>query len=585
MSATSNEQHDLQQNGWGMRDPIEQDFSQAVGYIADRLRELEGNAAPEPTSFAQQALEQLVCSVEELYVMQEELQVRSKQLTTAYSQMERDHRRYQQLFMMAPDGNLVLTARTVVEEANHAVADLLGIVAAHVVDKPFRVFVAERHRSIFDRFLATVCSETLPQELEIDLAGAGGSARGRAIPCAIRAVAMRDSRGHVSGYRLVVRDLNERMRARRVAQIEAESRRKDEFLAMLAHELRNPLAPILSAAQLLENNEEPPPAQVHNASSVIVRNVEHLRGLVNDLLDTARLSQGKIRLDPRPVAMREVVEHAAEMIRPLLDSKKQELQLVVDDAALNVLGDPERLRQVVSNLLDNAAKYTPEGGSVTLELRRMGGQVAVCVTDTGIGLRADQLEGIFELFTQGDRTLARSEGGLGLGLALVRRLVELHGGSVAATSEGPGRGSQFVVRLPASGRATSADATRVPAVSAPPRTILVVDDNADVADTLAMLLQAFGHSVQIARSGREAIAAATDSLFDVVLLDLGLPDIDGYEVARELRQLWGESAPALVALTGYGDAESRQLSREAGMAAHLLKPIAADEVKRVLAAL
>ena len=357
-------------------------------------------------------------------------------------------------------------------------------------------------------------------------------------------------------------------------RLREEARRKDEFLAMLAHELRNPLAPIRNSAQVLRLLGQADP-NLQRASDMIERQVAHLARMVDDLLDVSRITRGKVQLQKEPVELAPVLARAVETTRPLLDARRQELTVTLPPDPVVVEGDTTRLAQVVSNLLNNAAKYSEEGGHIRLTLERGLAQAVIRVRDHGLGIPADLLPRVFDLFTQGDRSLARSEGGLGIGLTLVKNLVEMHGGTVEAFSEGPGRGSEFVVLLPRLERGRGrrpgreAEPARVPTAS---RRVLVVDDNPDAAESLALLLRVEGHEVRTAHDGPAALKAATEFQPEVIFLDIGLPRVSGYEVARQLREQLGLKKVLLVAVTGYGQEEDRRRSREAGFDAHLTKP-------------
>jgi two-component system CheB/CheR fusion protein len=305
--------------------------------------------------------------------------------------------------------------------------------------------------------------------------------------------------------------------------------------------------------------------------------------MVDDLLDIARFNTGRIQLRREVVALNDLVSQSVENLRPRFQSRGVELTVSLPDGDVYVDADAARIVQVVDNLLDNAAKYTDPGGSACLELNVEQGQGVLRVRDTGIGIAADHLPRVFDLFEQVDESLDRSGGGLGLGLNLVKRLVELHGGTVLVRSEGRGRGSEFVVRLPAAARPLAAAPSAPAGVpSGTPRRVLVIEDNADTARSMELLLGALGHDVQVARNGRRGLAIAEAFNPQLVLVDLGLPDIDGYEVARSLRQRFGDRL-RLVALTGYGQAQHRRRTREAGFDEHLLKPLSTEALDRALA--
>ncbi|MCC2958715.1 hybrid sensor histidine kinase/response regulator [Massilia sp. IC2-477] len=365
--------------------------------------------------------------------------------------------------------------------------------------------------------------------------------------------------------------------------LQREHQRKDEFLAMLAHELRNPLAPISSAAQLLRMLFANEP-RIKQTSEVISRQVAHMTHLVDDLLDVSRVTRGLATINRTQVELGAVVREAVEQIVPLIETRRHRLTLDIASYPMPVNGDRTRLIQVVANLLGNAAKYTPDGGELRVSLQQQGDRAVLQVQDNGIGIDPDLLPEVFDLFTQGERTPGRAQGGLGLGLALVKKLVELHDGAVDADSKGPGQGSTFTVRLPllpAVGSESSAGfASELTANTAGAATsrILVVDDNVDAANTLAMLLEAAGHGVRAEHSAQAALAAATEEAFDFILLDIGLPDMSGHALAKALRQLPCSNGATFVAVSGYGQEQDRRMSREAGFAAHLVKPVRVDEL-------
>ena len=373
--------------------------------------------------------------------------------------------------------------------------------------------------------------------------------------------------------------LYEAQQARRDA--EAANHAKDEFLAMLGHEFRNPLAAVQNAIVTASLDESRRGASLEIAR----RQVDNLARLIDDLLDVARITQGKIALRDEIVFLAPVVEHALEATRPLLRARGHDRVVVsLPDQPIAVKGDPSRLEQIVTNLVGNAAKYTPSGGRIEVSVSRDGESAELRVRDDGIGIPLDLLPRVFDLFTQGERGLDRAEGGLGLGLTLVRRLVELHGGTIEAYSAGGDRGSEFIVRMPAVPPADGADREAIarPLEASGPVRILVVEDNVDAADSLAMLLGLLGHEVSVAYDGRRALEAAGRASFDVVLLDIGLPGMDGYEVARRLRAGGGASEAILVALTGYGRDEDRDLARQAGFDHHLVKPVEPESLQALL---
>ena len=373
-------------------------------------------------------------------------------------------------------------------------------------------------------------------------------------------------------------------RARAELALQEADRNKDEFLAMLAHELRNPLAPMLNAVQLMRM--QPTEQQMSWAQDLIRRQLGDLTRLVDDLLDVSRITRGKITLAREPLDVRTLIERAVENVEPLIQARGHRFTVELPQAPLRVDGDPTRLTQALANVLGNAAKYTDGAGHIELRCEEQQNRVLIRVRDDGIGIPADLLPRIFELFTQLDRRVGSSSGGLGIGLALVRRLVEMHGGTVSAHSDGAGRGSEFVMTLPLLGAGAAAARSEAAGTDSAPRPvsrrILVADDNADALESLAVLLKMIGHEVFSAPNGAAALEAAAEHLPEVVLLDIGMPVLDGYEVARRIRtQPWGSSM-MLVALTGWGQDADRRRSQEAGFDSHLVKPLDLARLTQVL---
>jgi signal transduction histidine kinase len=378
-----------------------------------------------------------------------------------------------------------------------------------------------------------------------------------------------------------MRNLVEKERERLLSDLEAAGRAKDEFLAMLGHELRNPLSPIVTALQLMKLRGDTGTAR---EQQVIERQLDHVIRLVDDLLDVSRITRGKIELRRETVEIAEVIGKAVEMASMLLEQRAHRLTVDVPRAGMLWEGDPVRLAQVVSNLLTNAARYTPNGGDIRVVARRESAEIVLSVGDNGMGIPAELLPRIFDLFTQGERNVDRSVGGLGLGLTLVKTLVTLHGGSVCAKSEGPGRGSEFTIRLPVVSLDVAA-AARSPRSSEHSSangelstSILLVDDNSDAADLLADALRARGHEVQVAHDPVEALAKAQRVPPRVAILDIGLPVIDGYELAERLRAQRGLGDCRFIALTGYGQEHDRGRSRAHDFTAHLVKPVALEQL-------
>jgi PAS domain S-box-containing protein len=385
--------------------------------------------------------------------------------------------------------------------------------------------------------------------------------------------------GQVRRFGIIVRDLSERRRAQ---ELETEGRRLNEFIAMLAHELRNPLAPITSAAAVLGKlaHDE----QLRWCATVIDRQVVHLSRLVDDLLDVSRITSGRIQLRPQPVELGALATAAVEAARPTIEQYEHALDLHLPGEPLCVNGDPTRLTQVMVNLLTNAAKYTPNGGAIGVRVERNGTQGVLRVIDNGLGMSQEVLDQAFELFFQGEQALDRSAGGLGIGLTLVKRIVQLHGGEVRAHSAGPGQGTEVAVSLPLEGAAALDEPTVAVDAVLPlrRRRVLVVDDNVDAAESMVALLRLSGHDVSVAHDGSTALRLASIEMPDVLVLDIGLPGMDGYAVARAIRGNVQLSHMRLIAMTGYGRQEDKNAAAEAGFNVHLVKPIGADDILRAI---
>jgi signal transduction histidine kinase len=387
---------------------------------------------------------------------------------------------------------------------------------------------------------------------------------------------------------LLFTDVTERKRAetqaqRLAADLTAADRRKTEFLATLAHELRNPLAPLRSGLQVLRLSSGDPGATAR-VLDVMERQLGHMVELVDDLLDIARITRGQVAIKQAQVDLKTVLDAAIDTSLPMIEEHHHRLVVQVAGEALPLFADATRVTQVVSNLLNNAAKYTPRGGTITLAARRDGADAVVSVADTGIGIAADSLQEVFGLFNQVGTDRNRAQGGLGIGLSLVRSLVELHGGSVVADSAGVGEGSVFTVRLPLDAAAAAQTVLAAAAPAAPMHAVrvLVVDDNRDAADTLAALLELLGHSAQVANDGRAALDAVLDFRPQVVFLDIGMPGMNGYDVAQVIRNDRRLDQPLLVALTGWGGESDRQRTRDAGFDLHLTKPVDLDAIEKML---
>ncbi len=392
--------------------------------------------------------------------------------------------------------------------------------------------------------------------------------------------ALYDSEHRLRGFAKVTRDLTAR---RRIEALQEREREMNEFLAMLGHELRNPLAAIANALALMRSK---PAAEHAELQCVIERQSAHLARIVDDLLDASRITRGKITLRKEIVDLNGVISRVLDLCRPLIDAREHCVDLRPASAALPVAADATRLAQVVQNLVGNAVKYTPPGGRITVTVTRESDEGVVRVRDSGIGIPADLLPRVFDLFVQGDRSPDRNEGGLGIGLTLVKRLVELHGGSIEAASNGPATGSEFTVRLPlARDREIAAERvaeTRETVGTTTRRRLLVIDDNRDSANTLAALFETMGHEVRTAYDGPEAVSMAAEFRPEAVFLDIGLPGMNGYEVARKMRSCPELAATTLVAFTGYGQHEDRRRVLEAGFDYHVVKPAGVIELANIV---
>ncbi|MEO8875436.1 MAG: ATP-binding protein, partial [Polyangiaceae bacterium] len=396
--------------------------------------------------------------------------------------------------------------------------------------------------------------------------------------------ALRDASGNVYGMMAVAQEITDQARARRsieVAQadreallvkLETANRAKDEFLAMLGHELRNPLAPIVTALHLMKRH-----GQANREQEIIERQVRHLVRLVDDLLDVSRLTRGKITLKKELVEISDVLANAVEMASDLFEDRRHQLSIDVPKEGLRLEGDPVRLAQVAANLLTNAARYTEPGGVISVHAERVGEEIVIVVKDNGVGISPELLPRVFDLFVQGQQKTDRKEGGLGLGLTLVKSLVSMQGGVVEARSPGPGKGSEFEIRLPTSSKTNVEPHTPPPtSTTTKPvksKRILVVDDNVDSAEMMSMMLESVGYEVAMAHDGPEALAAIENFTPDVALLDIGLPVMTGYELGERLHATPQGKNCRLIALTGYGQSHDRAQSKASGFEAHLVKPV------------
>ncbi len=432
---------------------------------------------------------------------------------------------------------------------------------------------------VLERWKGSIASGE-PFDMVFPLRGADGQFR----PFLTRVNPLRDEQGRILYWFGTNTDISEIKRMEEALR-EAD-RRKDEFLATLAHELRNPLAPIGNSLQILKMPRVDA-ATVQQARAMMERQVQHLVRLVDDLLDVSRVMRGKIELRREPVELATVIARAVETAQPLIEVQGHRLEISVSNESLLLDADPVRLAQVVGNLLTNAAKYTEPGGRIWLTAERAGGEAVLKVRDSGIGIAPDMLPRIFELFVQVDHAATRSQGGLGIGLTLVKNLVEMHGGTVEARSEGLGKGCEFVVRLPLLVRegpepVAERNGEQRQDTPTPGHRLLVVDDNRDAADSLATLLRLQGHDVRVVHDGVAALEAAKRFRPALIFLDLGMPRMDGYEVARRIRTTPGLEGTVLAALTGWGQQEDRRRTAEAGFDHHLVKPPEPKALERLL---
>jgi PAS domain S-box-containing protein len=455
----------------------------------------------------------------------------------------------------------------IIQSWNAAAERIFGHTAEQAIGRHISLVIPEDRISEEDRIIASLKAAQRIDHFETERVRRDG----QRILVSLTISPIRDASGTVVGASKIVRDITAQRRA------EAEERRRtDVFLATLAHELRNPLAPMTNMLEVAKRAVGDPVA-LERAHATIERQLGQLVRLVDDLLDLNRITHDRLELRPIEVELAEIVHQVVDAARPQIDASGHELRLLLPPDPIVLRADPARLAQVFDNLVSNACKYTPPGGVITVRAERAGDEVAIIVADSGLGISPEHLESIFEMFSQIDASAERSQGGLGIGLALARRLVEMHGGSLRARSEGPGRGSEFEVRLPAPvpepATAKPAQAALEAPLPAARRRILVVDDNLDSATSLALLLEMSGNETFTAHDGASALAAIERDRPDIVLLDLGLPDMSGYDVCREARAQYGRGNLRIVALTGWGQEEDRRRTREAGFDGHLVKPV------------
>ena len=515
----------------------------------------------------------------------------------AYAAAEHERKNLYAMFMEGPAAIAVLRGpEFIVELANPIALDVWGKTTA-ILGKPLLEALPELRDQEFPAILREVFRSGTAYHAKAALAliDRDGDGELEEIYFDYTYEPIRDDAGRVDGILVFAVDVTQEIVVRRALEValnqaETANRAKDEFLAVLGHELRNPLAPITTALHLMRLRAG---EVAHKERVIIERQVDHLTRLVDDLLDVSRITRGKIELKKQTIELSEVLARAIELSSPLLEQRQHRLELAVPSRGLTVNGDATRLAQIFSNLITNAAKYTESGGELAIFAERRGDEAVVRVRDNGIGISADVLPRVFDLFVQDRQALDRSQGGLGLGLAIVQSLVTMHGGSVTARSEGKGRGSELEVRLPVAAAESSAVSPQAAGAgqrgadgregSARLR-VLIVDDNADAAELLAELLAAAGHETRVAHDGPAALRIAEELRPDVSLLDIGLPVMDGYELARRLRELPQLRAMYLVAVTGYGQESDRARAKASGFDAHLVKPVQVDEMLELLEA-
>ena len=498
--------------------------------------------------------------------------------------------KFRALLDSAPDAMVIVDQQGTIVLANVQTERLFGYSREELLGQPSELLIPSRFHSQTDGHHEGYFSAPLAHGVSSGLELVGQRKDGSEFPIEVSLSPLQTEQGTLISS--AIRDITERSRLEQLLMGQADElsdlhRRKDEFLAMLSHELRSPLAPIMNAVQLLglqPENESPIQSQ---ARGIIERQMVQLQRLVNDLLDVSRTTTGRIQLRRERVVVSKIVDGAIETVRPLIEQRRHRLTLSNWPEPIWLHADSTRLEQVLVNLLTNAAKFTEEGGQIWLEVQNDGAECVLSVRDTGVGIAPELLPRIFELFTQSERSLDRSQGGMGIGLALVQRLTELHGGRVEVHSQ-PGKGSTFIVHVPL----LQLDAAPLPSPATADRRsttrlmrVLVVDDNVDTAMSFTTLLQASGHEVRTAHDGPAAVEAALDYQPDLIVLDIGLPGLNGYEVATLIRQHPRLQDVVLVALTGYGQDSDRQLSLEAGFDHHLTKPARLEQLQQILASM
>lgn len=498
-----------------------------------------------------------------------------------------DNRERYRVIVEGAVGFAIFTFNTqgVITSWNAGAEQMLGYTEAEILGENFRVIFTpedlEARQADHEMRTAATEGRALDERWHLKKGGERFYAQGLVMP-------LKDDTDEIRGFLKIIRDKTDERRLQealktRTDELEEADLHKNQFLAMLAHELRNPLAAIRNAVTLASRSGRQ--EDLEWSRDVTARQVKNFAHLIDDLLDVSRITQGKIQIHKQVIDAVSVLRHAVETVRPLIDERKHELSLSFTSTEMSIEADTTRLEQMLVNLLANAAKYTPAGGRIRLIAGIKGGEFICRVRDNGVGIAPELLPHMFDLFAQADRSLARSEGGLGIGLTLVRSLAELHGGTITATSDDPDKGSEFVLKLPAGLNSSPAESATPGKSEREPchvLRVLVVDDNEDSANGMARLLRLSGHIVQVAHNGPDALASARKHRPEVVVLDIGLPGLDGYEVTARLRQEEATKGIAIIAVSGYGEERARNRSDEAGFDHHLVKPVDFDTLLAVV---
>lgn len=521
-------------------------------------------------------------TVEDVQQLLHELQLKNEELRRREQELEASRDNYRDFYDFAPVGYLAIDQAGVIREANVTAATLLGVERQILLLQRLTNFIDLQSAAILQKHVDHVFATGKKQTCELQFVTSDNSYR----YLMLDSIAVTDKSTLARYCRTALLDVTKHKLAEK--QLAEADRRKDEFLAMLAHELRNPLTPILNAVHIMQRAKGDNILQ-EKAQKIIAGQAHHMVRLIDDLLDLSRISVGKIQLKKERVELASIVNSVIETTHPLIESYRHSLTLKLPPEQIILEADPTRLAQVLANILNNAAKYTPAMGHIWFTVQRIPSGISISIRDTGIGISSSVLPHIFDLFMQVDTSLHRAQGGLGIGLALAKALTALHGGTVEVYSMGRGQGSEFVVHLPHSilvenepiSGSQKSRTTKIPP-SIPPSRILVVDDNQEVVESMSTLLNMMGHTVSVAYNGPSAIQIADSFLPEVIFLDIGMPGMNGYDVARQIRQKSALQQVVLVAITGWGKEEDRQRALEAGFDHHLTKPALWDEVEKVL---